>query len=973
MATVRGHRRRRAQRADADHRGRARFEAIVEQGSDLIALSDPDGTITYLSPGHYDLIGSTRQTMTPDEFMQFIHRSDLPALESLLARAARDGRAGPADTRIRAADGTWHTIETTATDLTAVSDVESIVWIGRDVTERRALERELASAAAEATRREAALAYAQRLARLGTWQWQVGADSVSIAADLAELLGLGQTLELTTADLFDRVHPHDRDLLDRAMMAVADSGHPTSLDVRVVIDATTYWLHITAERMRLADGELVVSGTAQDVTARRRVEDELRRSEQRFRAVAETACDAIVTVDADGAILTFNAAAEQMFGRSAADAIGQPLASLLPARLRAEHAASFTAAPTEPPSPVGTTMALTGRRGDGTEFPIEMSLAHWQIDGEWFGTSIIRDVTERERAAAEIRAANSLLNATLESTGDGILVTDLDNNIVITNRRFAELLRLPDSVIAGGDAAAAAQLVLDQLEEPDTVLAQIEASRQHRETPTFDTLACKDGRVFERGYRPLHMDDEIVGSVWTIRDVTERARLEAQLAHQAFHDSLTGLANHALFVDRVEHALQRRVRTGNHVAVLFIDLDDFKTVNDSLGHSAGDELLVQVSQRLRDGVRSEDTIARLGGDEFAMLVEAGADDAAIEIAERTIGLLVHPFSVAGKDINISASIGIAFAGEDATADQLHRNADLAMYDAKALGKGCYQLFEPEMHRAALERLELDADLRLACERDELLVHYQPIVRLTSGRVAGVEALVRWDHPRRGLLQPDDFIPCAENNGLINHIGNHVLRVACGQVRQWQVDHPDYADLTLSVNLSPRQLLDPNLVDRVRTALDDAGLDHRHLTLEITEGAIMANTQAAIAQLAALKTLGVGLAVDDFGIGHSSLRYLQQFPIDCLKIDKSFVADLEGGPEDSALARAIARLAHTLHLTAVAEGVESAGQARRLRELGCDLAQGFYFSRPIAADELTVLLVSDAFASAYAASDGAGGR
>jgi diguanylate cyclase (GGDEF)-like protein/PAS domain S-box-containing protein len=698
--------------------------------------------------------------------------------------------------------------------------------------------------------------------------------------------------------------------------------------------------------------------TSRDVTDRRGSENALRVSEERFRVLTETASDAIVSADASGRIVSFNVAAEEMFELASAQAVGLPLTALMPERFRTAHTdgvARFLAGGT--PRAVGTTTELVGTRcRGGGEFPIEVSLASWTIGSETHFTGIIRDISERKAAEAELRATNSVLTATLDSTADGILVTDLHGRVASVNSQFAEMWRLPADVIASGDGRTFTEASRDQLVDPEGFTTKIDELHRHADSSSLDTLEFKDGRVFERYCAPQRVDGAIIGRVWSFRDVTERKRLEDELAHQAFHDSLTNLANQALFRDRVSHALERVTGRDTSMSVLFLDLDNFKTVNDSLGHTAGDELLVAVSQRLGGCLRTGDTAARLGGDEFAVLIEAtSTHQEAIDVADRIIGSLRLPFALATKDVVISASIGIAFATPGIDGDQLLRNADLAMYTAKARGRGRRELFEPEMHQAVVERLEVEADLRLACERDELIVHYQPLVQLETGDIIGVEALVRWNHPVRGLLPPDKFIPIAEDTGLIDDIGRHVLSEACSRVRRWQIEYPEYVSLSASVNLSPQQLQDPHLIADVADALLMSGLAPADLTLEITEGAMMRDTDAALSSLEGLKALGVRLAVDDFGIGHSSLSYLQRFPIDVLKIDKSFVWEIEGSPEDSALTRAIVRLAQTLHLTAVAEGVETIGQASALRALGCEVGQGFYFARPMAAEALGELL------------------
>jgi diguanylate cyclase (GGDEF)-like protein len=445
---------------------------------------------------------------------------------------------------------------------------------------------------------------------------------------------------------------------------------------------------------------------------------------------------------------------------------------------------------------------------------------------------------------------------------------------------------------------------------------------------------------------------ELRGTEGVLRaTLQEREALAAQLQHQAFHDDLTNLANRAMFNDRVRHALARTRRDGGGLAVLFVDLDDFKVVNDSMGHAAGDRLLQEVAGRLRGCLREPDTIGRLGGDEFAILAE-GVDLASVRVlAERVLAALAAPYPVVGGHVTIHASIGVAF-DEHATCDdvQLLRNADIAMYAAKNRGKGTYEVFQPPMLRSVRDRHDVTAALRGAIERGELVVHYQPIVDLRTWRVAGTEALVRWPRPDRGLVPPAEFVPIAEETGLVVDIDRFVLRESCRQAAAW---NHRLGPLLLHVNLSAMHLQRDDLADTVASVLRDSGLAPDRLTLEITES-VLAHVDVAVVRLRELKRLGVHLAIDDFGTGYSSLSYLQRMPIDTVKIDKSFVDGVTGGPEESAVARAILALAATLRLDTVAEGVEQAAQARELADLGCRWAQGYHFSRPVAAPEMARL-------------------
>ncbi|HKH37171.1 MAG TPA: EAL domain-containing protein, partial [Rubrobacter sp.] len=435
-----------------------------------------------------------------------------------------------------------------------------------------------------------------------------------------------------------------------------------------------------------------------------------------------------------------------------------------------------------------------------------------------------------------------------------------------------------------------------------------------------------------------------------------------QLSYQAFHDPLTELPNRALFMDRLEHALTRANRRGNKVAVLFTDLDNFKVINDSLGHEIGDRLLVAVAERLKACLRPEDTAARLGGDEFTILVEDIASvDEGVQIAERIADILRPPFALEEQEVFATVSTGVALnsTAQEQAADLL-RHADLAMYRAKRRGRARYEVFEPSMDAKAVERLILETGLRRALVRQQFRVHYQPIVALDNDKVAGVEALVRWEHPQRGLLLPEAFLSVAEETGLIVRIGQWVLREAGKQARIWQERYPSMPPLTISVNLSTREFFHPKLVAEV---LGESEIDPASLQLEITEGATTTNgTSKADRTLQNLKRMGVQLAIDDFGLGYSSLSYLKRFPVDFLKIDRSFIAGLgrepNGVSKDKEIVKAMIELTHALGLRVIAEGVETSEQLAQLRNMKCDLAQGNYFSEPLPSEELAVILAED---------------
>jgi diguanylate cyclase (GGDEF)-like protein len=478
--------------------------------------------------------------------------------------------------------------------------------------------------------------------------------------------------------------------------------------------------------------------------------------------------------------------------------------------------------------------------------------------------------------------------------------------------------------------------------------------------PPIDFRALtKDGgwRTIETVANNLLDDDDVVGIVLTTRDITDRRDLETRLAHQAFHDELTGLANRALFNDRVEHSLAVASRESRSVAVLFLDLDDFKEVNDSLGHQAGDRLLVETARRIELCLRQGDTAARLSGDEFGILLERATRESATSVAERVLEQLRLPITIAAKELFLRASVGIALSATDGnSAEELLRNADTAMYRAKSAGKSSFALFKQSMHAAALQRLELRSELEGAVARGELALRYQPVFSLTTGTVAGFEALLRWTHPRRGLVAPATFVPLAEETGAIVPIGAWAFETALHQLHAWETRWPEQArDLWISVNLSTRQLAEPSLAQTIESILDRSRVDPGRVMVEVTESVLVADADAAARRLAALRALGLRVAIDDFGTGYSSLGVLEQMPVDVLKIAARFVERLGTDERRPRLVEAMVRLGDTLDLPTVAEGIENVTQLTVLQLLGCEMGQGFFLSRPLRVDRVEGLL------------------
>jgi diguanylate cyclase (GGDEF)-like protein/PAS domain S-box-containing protein len=559
---------------------------------------------------------------------------------------------------------------------------------------------------------------------------------------------------------------------------------------------------------------------------------------------------------------------------------------------------------------------------------------------------------ERVALNREVNRRNSEIyfRTLVQNASDVILIVDDDDRVRYASpsaETVFDLDRLTD--VAVGDLVHPSDR-----DRVQATLQQIRAGLARDHNDDWRILRS-DGSCIEVevSYRNLRADETVRGLVLTLRDVTERRKLERELTHRAFHDSLTGLANRVLFQDRVEHAIARGRRDGGVVGVLFLDLDDFKVVNDTMGHSSGDELLVAVARRLTDVLRPHDTAARLGGDEFAALIEDAASPAEVEeIAERIVAALVAPFTLGSGSVGGGASVGVATTAEaTGGAEELLRHADLALYAAKTAGKGQWRRYRAVLHTAMLERLELRSALEQAVADGAFTLRYQPIVQLDSSELVGFEALVRWQHPKHGLIPPNQFVGVAEESGVIVPLGNWVLQQALADLADWGV-RPGQPQPYMSVNVSARQFRAHGFVDGVRRALESSGISPRSLMLEITESLLLRDDQQVAAGLVALHELGVQIAIDDFGTGYSSLSYLQQFPIDVLKIDKSFIDYITASAKQTALVEAIIRLAGTLDLRVIAEGIEDPAQRDLLTSMQCPYGQGYLFARPLTAAEAT---------------------
>jgi diguanylate cyclase (GGDEF)-like protein/PAS domain S-box-containing protein len=685
-----------------------------------------------------------------------------------------------------------------------------------------------------------------------------------------------------------------------------------------------------------------------------------RRSERRFRALVENSSDIVLVVDAERQITFASPAAHRLLG-------------LNEKALLASHPARWVH-PDDWPTLARVLDGTSAQQHEDSD-SVEVRIRHIDGSHRWFeirtrdlahdpeiqGLVVTaRGISDRKATEKQLAESEARFRALVQSSSDVVAVVAENGCFSYISPAISEMLGYKPEELDGTPAIALVapedvatfqtsypELSQKRLPLGDLNTRRIETQLRHRS----GELRTVDITVTDMRDVPA-----VNGVVLNARDITVRKALEADLRFQALHDTLTGLANRTRFTQQTASALLTSKRLES-VGALFIDLDDFKTVNDSLGHAVGDQLLQEVSTRLITSLSSDDVACRLGGDEFAILVVDAPDQTGVvALAERVLALVAQPYRIQGRDIRVTASIGIAFADdENVDAEVLLRSADVAMYLAKDRGKNRYAVFEAHMHTSVFERLELKADLVRAIDDGQLRCHYQPIVSLQTGRITGVEALVRWEHPTRGLLVPEANIPLAEDTGLIVPLGRWVMREACQQLRAWQLRLPASSTMSMSINLSVRQLMHEQIIRDVRDAVDDAGLDPSTVTMEITETTLMHDTEMTRERLAELREIGVSLAVDDFGTGYSSLQYVQRFPIDIIKIDRSFVTGLGTNPGDGAVVQSMIELSQRLGVHTVAEGIDRPEQVTLLQSLGADLGQGYLFSKPVVADQISALL------------------
>ena len=698
-------------------------------------------------------------------------------------------------------------------------------------------------------------------------------------------------------------------------------------------------------------------GVIRDVTERKANEAKLIFANTLLKSKMEASHSGVVVIDPDLKVVMFNRRFVDIWKLPAKHLAGATLTELL------AHAAPLL---TDPKRFIASVDRFLGHRDQDSKE--EYSLTDGRIinrdirrlsgpDGGYLGRVVyFNDVTDKRNAAEKLQFANLLLKTQMEASLDGVLIVDAKMKIIAFNRRFGEIWRLPIAFIEKGDQAPVLAKVLSKVKDKASFSSGVEYLYAHPEENRHDEFEMTDGRCIERDVISLIADGRYLGRAWFLRDITERKQAAAFALRMSRYDVLTGLANRAVFIEALQHAVAATKRGKQSFAVIYLDLDHFKDVNDTLGHPVGDELLKQIADLLTSTTRETDTVARFGGDEFAVVVSDINDpaDAAI-LAKKLIAALAAPFQVAGSEIHTGASIGIAIYGADAAdAETLLSNADVALYRAKAEGRGRYRFFTEAMDDEVQSRVNLGAELRDAIDACQLFLMYQPQVAIADGRISGVEALLRWRHPERGVLSPDLFIPIAERIGIIGRLGHWVLWAACRQARLWL--DAGLAPVRIAVNVSALQFKASIALEAdVAATLRETRLPPHLLELELTETVLMGMARERSDALDRLRKTGVTIAIDDFGTGYSSLEYLRWFPVERIKIAQVFVKELETKHDDAAIVRATIGLARELGVNVIAEGVETEAQADLIAGWGCEEAQGFLFSRPLSMEDATAAL------------------
>ncbi len=695
---------------------------------------------------------------------------------------------------------------------------------------------------------------------------------------------------------------------------------------------------------------------------KRKYQEELTRTRAMFEGLFEFAPDAIIVVGRGGEIIRVNKQAEKLFGYSRNELTDLHHEILLPERFREiheEHRRKYMSGPRI--RPMGTGLELYGRKKDGSEFSVDIALGPLKAGDDIVVMAVIRDVSERKQAEEALSESEYRFRGIAATAPDAVIIMDDDGKVSFWNEAATKLF----GYTSGEALGEYMHLLVVPEHLRESYKKGFEVFRVTGEGPYVGALyeieaIRKDGTAFpvELSLAALKIKEKW-HSIGIVRDITERKRMEEEIRHLAHHDTLTGLPNRRLFRDIADLELAQARRNRRKLAILFLDLDRFKEINDTLGHDVGDELLKQAAGMFRETVRASDTVARIGGDEFnIILADIARPEDVSDIAQKIIRRFRSPFSISGNELNVTTSIGISVYPDDSTEiDTLLRYADIAMYHAKESGRNTFRFYNSAINVRSLERMRFENMLRRSIAMGELVIYYQPQVDIQNRRMICAEALVRWQHPEKGFLTPDRFLAQAEDTGFITEIDEWVLKTVCAQVRSW-IDS-DLAPVCVTVNLSARQFEKPDLVYRIAAILKETGMEPDCLDLEVTESTAMGDVGQTASQLRELRDMGVHVSIDDFGTGYSSLNYLKKLPIERIKIDKSFIQDIVNDPDDRAIISAVTSMARKMGIKTVAEGVETEEQLAFLRSADCDEAQGYLFSRPLPAEKFRELITKAA--------------
>lgn len=752
------------------------------------------------------------------------------------------------------------------------------------------------------------------------------------------------------------IHPKDRERIFAQTAEFMAKGEAIDYEYRVINkNGDVVWIHDCGNIVSSEDGQAICwQGVLFDITNRKLAEEALLENEERFGNLFENASDIVYIHDLDGNYISINKAAEKIFGYRRAEFIGMNLKDIVEPEffdLVKEKLAEKIAGQKQ------TVYELCCKTKDGRKIMLEVNSCGVYKRKKLIGVQgIARDITERKKAVDSIRESEERFRELFENANDLIYTQDLQGNFTSLNRA--------GEFITGYTREEAAKINISDVIAPEhleTARERVARKIAGENLSAYELdIISKDGRriTLELNSRVIFKDGKPFGIQGIARDITERKATEEKLQYNALYDPLTNLPNRSQFMKYLEAAMRQNARHKNFgFAVLFLDLDRFKVINDGLGHHIGDKLLVAIAERIQSSLRPGDVVARLGGDEFTVLIHDVVNETdAVSVAERIQEKLSAPFLLDNYEVYTSASIGIVLNDEThKIPEDLLRNADAAMYRAKDAGKAKYEIFDNEMYIRNINLLKVETDLRRAIEQKEFRVYYQPVVSLETGKIEEFEALVRWKHPQHGLILPNEFIPISEETGLIVPIGEWVLEEASRQTKEWQNKFPSENPVSISVNLSAKQLMHPSLVGQVKKVLNKTGLNPRSLKLEVTETMVMKHSDTALNVLSELDKLGVRLSTDDFGTGYSSLSYLHRYPFERIKIDRSFVSKMDADLKSEAIIRSILMLGGNLEIEVVAEGIETENQLWQLRSLGCKLGQGYLFSKPVSRKYAEILL------------------